>query len=197
MDIIIIEDDAVARFILKKNLTDFGFNVIEFDNGEDAVREIIKKDKAQLIITDWVLEKMSGIEVCKLLKKQKKIPAHYVIFITSKDDGTNLVEAFDAGADDYIVKPFKPYELKARVMAGKTILELQFELEKKILERNIAQEEVKQLHGLINICSYCHKIRNDEEVWQQMELYIMKNSDAKFSHGICPVCMKTHHPEMK
>ncbi|HKS16093.1 MAG TPA: response regulator, partial [Planctomycetota bacterium] len=93
-------------------------------------------------------------------------------------------------ADDYIVKPFNESELRARIAVGSRIVSLQRGLADRVIELEAALVRVKQLQGLLPICSYCKKIRNDQNYYEQIEGYLMKNSDVKFSHGICPECFK-------
>ena len=96
--------------------------------------------------------------------------------------------AFEAGADDYVIKPFDRDLLRARISAGERIVNLQNQYAAQVDELKEALDRVQKLEGLLPICSYCKKIRNQESVWQQVEEYITKYSKAKFSHGICPDC---------
>jgi response regulator RpfG family c-di-GMP phosphodiesterase len=99
-----------------------------------------------------------------------------------------VAEGLDAGADDYVVKPFNQAELRARVHVGMRMLGLQESLARRVTELEAALASVKQLRGLLPMCSYCKKIRVDDSYWQQLEGYITEHSEAKFSHGICPEC---------
>src|SRR5207237_6416573 len=102
-----------------------------------------------------------------------------------------IVTGLTAGADDYIVKPFQRDELHARVRVGERLLELQATLADRVKELEAALARVKLLHGLLPICSYCKKVRDDQNYWQQVESYISAHSGVQFSHGICPGCYES------
>jgi response regulator RpfG family c-di-GMP phosphodiesterase len=98
------------------------------------------------------------------------------------------VAGLDAGADDYVTKPFDREELRARVSTGQRIVELEERLADRVQELERALKEVKALSGLLPICAYCKRIREGEDYWQAVENYIEHHSDAHFSHGVCPDC---------
>ncbi len=112
----------------------------------------------------------------------------YVILLTALGGRQNVIQGLHAGADDYITKPFDREELRARLEVGRRIVELQRSLAERVRQLEVALARVKQLQGLVPICSYCKKIRNDRNYWQQLESYLSDHSEAQFSHGICPEC---------
>jgi response regulator RpfG family c-di-GMP phosphodiesterase len=111
--------------------------------------------------------------------------------LTSRGSPEDTVEGLEAGADDYICKPFNSAELRARIRNGARLLDLQSKLQDRVLELEEALARVKQLQGLLPICSYCKKIRSDGNYWQQVENYISDHTGATFSHGICPQCYES------
>ena len=112
----------------------------------------------------------------------------YIIMLTAKTDKEDLVDGLDAGADDYITKPFDRQELRARIGVGVRIAELQKNLAYRVVELEAALSRVRQLQGLLPICSYCKRVRDDQNYWQQVDSYVSKHTEVEFSHSICPAC---------
>jgi len=110
------------------------------------------------------------------------------LILTSMSQPDEIVTGLEAGANDYVTKPFKAPELRARLNVGARMVELQRELADRVRELEKALSEVKQLRGILPICSYCKKIRDDKNYWQQVENYFARHTDAKFSHSVCPDC---------
>lgn len=115
--------------------------------------------------------------------------------MTALTQKENIIEGLDAGADDYVTKPFERTELLARVRAGERVIQLERSLRQKNKELSGALAHVKQLKGLLPICMFCKKIRNDGNYWQQVEDYLVEHTEADFSHSICPECLEKHYPE--
>ena len=124
MEILIVEDDSISRNLLKKLLMEMGQKVIEAENGEQAWN-ILKNRKIKIVISDWMMPGMDGLDLCRKLKKKISREYIYIIMLTAKDGKADLVEVFRAGADDYIAKPFDPEEFNARVMTGIRVINLE------------------------------------------------------------------------
>lgn len=190
MKVLIAEDDVVSRRMLQVFLMRWGYQVVVANDGAEAWRVLESGDPPRLAIIDWMMPVMDGIEICRRLREaQQALPA-YIILLTARGGNEDIVRGLDAGADDYIVKPFNREELRARVRVGVRILELQNSLVGRVGELERAMDGVKQLQGLLPICCYCKKIRDDQNYWQQVEGYISKHSEAQFSHGVCPDCFE-------
>jgi two-component system cell cycle response regulator len=123
--VLIAEDDPIFRHVLQNWLQQWSYRVIAVDNGEDAWRALQLADAPQMVILDWMMPAMDGIEVCHKIRSLARGPYKYVLLLTAKDGTQNVVAGLEAGADDYLTKPFDVQELRARVRAGKRILELQ------------------------------------------------------------------------
>jgi phosphoserine phosphatase RsbU/P len=188
MRALIAEDDRVAAQILSRTLTRWEFDVSVVGDGAAAWDYLQAASGPTLAILDWMMPRVEGAEVCRRVRKELPLANMYLILLTSLETRKDIVAGLDAGADDYVVKPFDPEELRARVSVGVRVLTLQERLAERVTELQAALSNVKQLHGLLPICSYCKRIRGDDQYWQQVESYIADRSEAQFSHGICPSC---------
>ena len=174
MRILIADDDRMSTMMLSRSLVRWGFEVVVAHDGDAAWNEISGGTPPALAIVDWMMPGIDGIELCRRLRAASLPTPVYVILLTARTSRQDLVAGLEAGADDYLTKPFDPDELRARIHVGQRTLEL------------IAS--VKRLTGLLPICSYCKRIRSDSDYWEQVESYISEHTDARFSHGICPTC---------
>jgi CheY-like chemotaxis protein len=187
--VLIAEDHAVTRQALQTLLERHGFRVMLAATGTEA-RDILQGfDPPNLALIDWMLPGMSGLELCRALRARG--PEHYIYFIvvTARDTVSDLSEAFAAGADDFIRKPFEPVELLARLKSGQRIIELEHRLAGRVEEIEKVLERVRTLQRLLPICMYCKRVRKDPTYWQEIDEYIHLQTGTDFSHGICPDCM--------
>ncbi len=136
--ILVVDDDPVSRTLLEKILKKEGFDVITAQDGKEAL-ELFQKHYIPIIITDWVMPKMDGIELCKAIRNMESPGYVYLIMVTSnRSDKDDIVKALESGADDYVSKPFYMPELLARIKTGLRILELERSLKE-------ANEKIKRL----------------------------------------------------
>ena len=139
---------------------------------------MLYQDRAvDVAVIDWEMPELTGLELCRRMRGVPRAKYTYVIMPTSRRGKQDYLEGMGAGADDFVSKPASPEELVARLRVAERILGL--------------QAEVKQLEGLLPICSYCKRIHKDDDTWQQLEVYVEERSDAEFSHGVCPQCYET------
>lgn len=129
MRILLAEDSAVYRHLIGGYLKEWGFDLAVATNGAEAWALLQEPDSPRLVLLDWVLPKIEGVELCRRIRQTEcRSYYRYVVLLTAKDGKGDLLEGMEAGADDYLVKPFDPMELRARLLAGKRILDLQEEL---------------------------------------------------------------------
>jgi diguanylate cyclase (GGDEF)-like protein len=125
MKILIAEDDAVSRSVLEGFLTKWGYQVVATSDGGEALEALQGEDAPQLAILDWMMPGMDGVEVCREVRKRGSEPYVYILLLTARDQRRDVVEGIEAGADDYLTKPFDVGELRSRLRAGRRILGLQ------------------------------------------------------------------------
>jgi len=124
MHVLVVEDDEVTADILENALHEFGYDVTKANDGREAI-EAIRTGKYRLVVSDWEMPEISGIELCRQIRQRCSSGYIYVILVTSYSGTQNVVEALSAGADDFIAKPFHPEELRVRLRAGERILSLE------------------------------------------------------------------------
>jgi len=188
MKVLIAEDDPVSRRLLEVRLAKWGYEVVSTKDGAEAWEALQRPGAPPLALLDWMMPVMSGPEVCERARGHPGAKSTHLILLTVKDSREDVVAGLKAGANDYITKPFDVEELRARVKVGERIVQLQHSLAERVRELEAALKLVQRLQGLLPICLYCKKIRNDKNYWQQVESYIMEHAQVRFSHGICPEC---------
>lgn len=129
MKILIAEDERLTRLMLRKYLENLGYEVLEAEDGAQAY-EIYQRERIAFLITDWMMPNLNGLELLEKIRDENREEYTYIIFLTSKEEKDEMIEAISHGADDYIRKPFDKGELSVRVRAGQRIVELQEKLAK-------------------------------------------------------------------
>jgi sigma-B regulation protein RsbU (phosphoserine phosphatase) len=196
--VLLAEDDAISRRLLETLLSRWGYEVTVACDGDEAWRYLQREDAPHLAILDWMMPGMGGLEICRKVREVGHPSPVYLILLTARAGSEDVVEGLETGANDYVTKPFNREELRARVRVGVRVVDLQASLAERVRELEQAMARVKQLQGLLPICSYCKKIRADRNYWQQVESYISEHSEAVFSHGICPECFEKYvAPELE
>ena len=194
--IVLMVDDVPKNLqVLGNILNKEGYKISAALNGEQALK-ILENTKPDLILLDVMMPGLSGFDVIKEIQKNKELLEIPVIFLTAKKEKEDVIHGIELGAVDYVTKPFNSTELLARV---KNHIELKLSkdrLKKMNKELQTALDQIKTLKGLVPICANCKKIRDDDGFWQEVEYYIAARTEADFSHGICPDCMKELYPEV-
>ena len=147
-------------------------------------------DPPAMAILDWSMPGADGVALCREIRESPSLNSMYVILLTAHDTRDAIVAGLSGGADEYVTKPFDWGVLQARLRIGVRITTLQQTLSQRVDELQKALMMVKQLSGLLPICSYCKRIRRDGDYWQQLESYVSEHSEAEFSHGVCPECFE-------
>lgn len=190
--VLVADDDAVSRTVVAAMLKKNGFMVQFAYDGEQAWGALQDADPPSLVVLDWMMPGLDGPEVCRRVRALDSRTPPYIVLLTSRDASADIVEGLRAGADDYVTKPPNEEELLARVNVGARVLALQQTLADRVQRLEEALANVKQLQGLLPICSYCKRIRDDQNYWQQVESYISVHSGVQFSHSYCPDCFNRH-----
>jgi CheY-like chemotaxis protein len=188
MNVLVADDEAIFRRMVRSVLVGAGHAVVEAGAGDEALALLTAVDAPPMAILDWMMPGLDGVDLCRAVRAHVGRVSPYLILLTSKDRREDVVSGLDAGADDYLTKPFDSGELRARVHVGQRILGLQQALADRVVALEEALAQVKQLEGLLPICAWCHKIRDDGNYWQSVERYVSERSDARFTHTICPDC---------
>ena len=174
MKILAVEDDQVSRAVLRQALHRLGHEVLEAQDGESAWA-ILQKEPVRVVVSDWMMPVLDGLGLCR--KVRGHVGGEYVYFILLTSSGAteeNQRAAAEAGVDDFLTKPLNLTELWTRLRVAERILRY--------------TTQVRQLEELMPICTYCKKIRDDQNYWQQIEGYINERTGSEFSHSICPDC---------
>jgi CheY-like chemotaxis protein len=197
MKLLLAEDNPTARAAMERLATGWGYDVTAVGDGAAAWEALQEPDAPRLALLDWMMPGLEGPEVCRRAREHLPTPP-YLILITARGTEADVVAGLGGGADEYVVKPVSPAELQARLYAGRRIVELQASLADRVRQLEAVLGRVKQLHGLLPICCYCKKIRDDHNYWRQLEEYISAHSDTHFTHGICPECYESIvQPELR
>jgi CheY-like chemotaxis protein len=195
-EVLVAEDEPVSRHRLEAALQKWGYVVRTGRDGEEAW-SLYREHRPALAILDWMMPRLDGVELCRRIRADPHGAAAHVILLSTRAERSHLVAGLEAGADDYLTKPFQRDELQARLRVGERVIALRRDLRRRVLELEDALSQVKQLQGLLPICAYCKKVRDDSDYWHQIETFVSERSEARFSHGVCPECLARVREEMK
>ena len=189
--VLLADDDKLTLNVLHDVLVEAGYDVITATDGEQAWKKL-QESTFQVAILDWIMPGIEGVELCRRAHSDPKLANRYLILLTGKSKAEDVVAGLQAGASDYLRKPFEHAELLARVEVGVRFVELQRKLEDRVQELEQALKQVHRLEGLLPICSYCKRIRNEQDYWERVDEYIAQHANVRFSHNICPECYGKH-----
>lgn len=188
MKILIAEDEYTTRLMVQVCLERWGYSVQSVADGKAAWDILKKKNPPHIVILDWEMPELSGIELCRKIKNINRNNPIHVILLTARDSDHDIVQGFDAGADDYITKPFNDNELRARIRVAERIVTIQSSLNTTLEELRGALNLVDVFQDYITVCKSCHKFVGDSGTWQKIEDFLQKQPDSRFIEAVCPAC---------
>jgi DNA-binding response OmpR family regulator len=176
MKILIAEDDVIAEKVLRLTLQVSGHEVVTARTGTEAW-EMFDREPTRVVISDWMMPGLNGLEFCNRVRDRAQTPYTYFILLTATYTGTHdYNNAMAAGVDDFMTKPLDREMIRTRLHVAQRILRY--------------TTEINVLREIIPICSYCNKVRSDDDYWQRVETYISERTGTRFSHGACPDCFE-------
>jgi PleD family two-component response regulator len=200
--ILAVDDEPINLKLISNALND-RYEILTALDGHDAISQV-KDYMPDLILLDVMMPEINGFDVCKIIKANPLFVDIPVIFLTALDTQEGARQGLEIGGIDYVTKPVDIELLKLRVhnhLESKERNDLLKENMELLVQKNSELEavlaRVKQLEGIIPICSYCKKIRDDQKSWHQLETYISNHSEALFSHGMCPHCAEEQRKFIK
>lgn len=180
MNVLAVDDDALFLEALADTLRRIGHDVTTAQDS-NAAWEIFKEQPFDVVVCDWTMPGTPGPDLCQMIRALCREQYCYILMLTASSGADRAIAALDAGADDFMTKPFDSAVLAARLRVADRIRRL--------------HAHVTRLEGLLSVCSYCKQIRRDDGTWQPIEIYLMDRSDLKFSHGVCDMCLARYHSQ--
>lgn len=192
--ILVVEDDRIIAEDIALTLKDSGYEVVAIEGTAAGALTSAGHDKPDLVLMDIIIKgKMDGIEAAGVLRARYQIP---VVYLTSHADEGTINRAKETAPFGYLIKPFGRRELEATIEIALYKHTMEMQRESLITELRDALARVETLEGILPICSFCKKIRDDKGYWQAVEAYITNHTKARFSHGLCQECANKHYPEL-
>lgn len=189
MKILIAEDEFTTRMMVQVCLEKWGYRVDSVTNGEEAWARMQKNDAPQIAILDWEMPVLDGLEVCRRVKEMNVDNPPYVILLTSRDSQVDIIRGFDAGADDYMTKPFNDDELRARTRVAERLVRTQASLVDTVGELREALNQLEMFESGVQVCRSCHKVYTMHDgLWQNFDAVVEKGDDSPLVLTSCPEC---------
>jgi YesN/AraC family two-component response regulator len=197
--VLYVEDEAVTRQALSPPLERRVRELLTAENGEAGLT-LFRERRPDIVITDITMPVMNGLAMIREIRALAA--ATPVVVTTAYGDTSNLIESIELGVDRYILKPVDHEKLFTALRQCAALVTMERdakrhheEREQLVRELREALARVKQLSGLLPICSHCKRIRKADGGWQQIEVYIRDHAEVDFSHGICPNCIEKYYPK--
>jgi DNA-binding response OmpR family regulator len=178
MKVLVADDDRTSRALVAGALRKLGHEVVEAADGASAW-DAQGRSGARVVVSDWVMPDIDGLELCRRVRARKDKPYVYFILLTGTMLGPgHYAKAMDTGVDDFLTKPLDFDALRIRLRVAERIVTL--------------TERVRTLEGILPMCAYCRRIRDEKGAYQGLEEFVSAKTPAQFSHGVCPDCAKKH-----
>jgi len=190
--VLIVEDDFMVSAMIRGRVEDTGYTVLgEAQDGVQAI-ELVQSLHPDVVLMDIEMPNMNGIEATQHISEYEPTP---VVILSAFESPELVSKASEVGAGAYLVKPPNARELERGITIALARFDDMVELRRLNKELQEALDQVQTLSGLLPICSSCKKIRDEEDHWQPLEVYIRDRSEAEFTHSICPACAKKLYPD--
>jgi phosphoserine phosphatase RsbU/P len=191
--LLIVEDDPYYTRILHKRLTSEGYQVFSAGDGRAGMKAIVQHEP-DLVLSDWMMPEVDGLELCQSVKTGLREAAPYFILLTAKGEVNDKLLALETGADDYLVKPCDQIELLARVRAGIRIVSLTQTLRRNLAEARAGRSAasggnaVAPVPGPIHVCASCHRMAGPDGQWKAPEAFLRDTLHATVEETPCEEC---------
>ncbi len=177
--------------MVQVSLEDWGYSVESTKDGEEAWKILQHEHPPQIAILDWEMPGLSGVELCRKIKDMKRNSPIHVILLTARDSRNDISKGFDAGADDYITKPFNNDELRCRIKVAERIVTIQSSLNYSLQELKQALDLIDSYQEQIVICPTCSKLESFDGTWRAPSELLVYPVDPRFIESDCPECRKS------
>jgi CheY-like chemotaxis protein len=185
--LLIAEDDRMSSRLMQAVLKDLDLEILTAVDGQEAL-DAIEDESPAMIMLDWMLPGVSGLEICQKVRQRNLAERPYIVMVTFRDKGDDVVAAFEAGADDYITKPIHPRQLLARVTGALRLVLREHALVHEQAALQTALASLRNMPPLVPICSCCRRVSDGEDNWLSADRYLSVRAGVQFTHGLCPTC---------
>ena len=190
MKILIAEDEYTTRLMVQVCLENWGYTVESVEDGDAAWQVVSQENPPEIAILDWEMPGITGDQLCTKIKRLERDSPIHVILLTARDSRQDISKGFDAGADDYITKPFNDDELRARIRVAERIVTIQSSLNSSLQELKAALDLVAAFQEKIAVCSRCGAIEAHDRQWKDARGLTTYPVDPRFFDRVCPSCKK-------
>lgn len=187
MKILVADDDPIIRQVLMNLLSKWGYGVVPTTNGSEAWEVLQHDQELRIGLFDWFMPEVNGMELTKRIREANIAP-FYIILCTARGGKDSLLDAFEAGVDDFVSKPFDKEVLQARLKVGVRSVELQSYLISRLSTAEAALQGVSGLKNFVPQCGVCGRARDLQDQWHKVELPFATNTGETTSHICCPDC---------